>query len=325
MESNTHLGRNMKRFFSRTSKEYAILYILLGLFILLSIFADSFLTSENLTNVIRQGSIFGILAAGEFFVIISAGIDLSIGSTAALSGIIFAMVTKAGGETFIPFAIIAALLIGVGVGFINGFLISKIRIPPFIATLGTFLAVRGVVYLITNAYPIINLVKAYSFFGRGFIIGIPFPVIIMLVVYLVVIVLSERKKTGRFFYAVGGNEEAAYLSGINVNNTKMLAYIICGLLASVAGILLMSRLGTGQPNAAIGYEFEAIIAVVLGGVSFSGGKGRAINVLFGTLFVAMLVNGMTLMNVNSFAQQIIKGVVFIVAIWNDVVRNRSGR
>jgi ribose transport system permease protein len=325
MESQTTFVSNLKRFFSRTSREYAILYILLGLFILLSIFADSFLTSENLINVVRQGSIFGILAAGEFFVIISAGIDLSIGSTAALAGIIFAMITKAGGETSIPIAIIAGLLIGVAVGFINGFLVSRIRIPPFIATLGTFLAVRGVVYLITNAYPIINLVKAYSFFGRGFIIGIPFPVIIMLVVYLIVIVLSERKKTGRFFYAVGGNEEAAYLSGINVNNTKMLAYIICGLLASVAGILLMSRLGTGQPNAAIGYEFEAIIAVVLGGVSFSGGKGRAINVLFGTLFVAMLVNGMTLMNVNSFAQQIIKGVVFIVAIWNDVVRNRSDR
>jgi ribose transport system permease protein len=325
MKSQNNQIRNFQSFVSKSSKEYAIVYILLGLFIILSFSAKSFLTTDNLINVIRQGSIFGILAAGEFFVIISGMIDLSVGSTAALSGILFAMIIKAGGQTSIPFAILAGLLIGISVGLINGYLTSRIRIPPFIATLGTYLAVRGSVYVITNAYPIIDLVKAYTFFGRGFIIGIPFPVIVMLIVYVVSIIISERKKTGRFFYAVGGNEEAAYLSGINVKNTKLLAYVICGFMASIAGIILMSRLGTGQPNAAIGYEFEAIIAVVLGGVSFSGGKGKAINVLFGTMFIAMLVNGMTLMNVNSFAQQIIKGVVFIIAIWNDVLRNRTER
>lgn len=325
MKSNRSILLKLQQLFITTSKDYAILFILLGLFVILSLVADSFLTIENQINVIRQGSIFGILAAGEFFVIITGMIDLSVGSTAALSGIIFAMITKAGGATSIPLAIMAGLMIGVAVGLINGYLSSRIGIPPFIATLGTFLAVRGVVYLITNAYPIIDLVEEYKFIGRGFLLGIPFPVIVMLVVYAIAIIISERKKTGRFFYAVGGNEEASFLSGINVQNIKLLAFVICGVMASVAGIILMSRLGTGQPNAAIGYEFEAIIAVVLGGVSFSGGKGKAINVLFGTLFVAMLVNGMTLMNVNSFAQQIIKGAVFIIAIWNDVMRNRVNR
>jgi ribose transport system permease protein len=315
----------LQNFFSRTSRDYAIIYILLGLFILLSIIADYFLTAENQVNIVRQGAIFGILAAGEFFVIITGMIDLSIGSTAALAGILFTMVIKAGGIEAWPVAILAGLTSGVVVGLINGLLVSKLDIPPFIATLGTYLAVRGVVYMSTNAYPIVSLDDGYNFIGRGFVLGIPFPVLIMIIVYVVAIILSEKKKTGRFFYAIGGNQEAAYLSGINVVWIKTLAFTVCGLMAAIAGIILMSRLDSGQPNAAIGYEFEAIIAVVLGGVSFAGGKGKALNVLFGTMFIAMLVNGMTLMNINPFAQQIIKGVVFIVAIWNDVLRNRVKR
>ncbi len=225
----------------------------------------------------------------------------------------------------LPLAILAGLVSGIVVGWINGFLVAKLKIPAFIATLGSYLYVRGIVYMSTNAYPIVSLDEGYNFIGRGFIFGIPFPVIIMALVYVVAIILSEKKKLGRFFYAIGGNEEAAYLSGIKSDRIKTLAYIVCGFMAAVAGIILMSRLGSGQPNAAIGYEFEAIIAVVLGGVSFSGGKGKALNVLFGTLFIAMLVNGMTIMNINPFAQQIIKGVVFILAIWNDVVRNKPAR
>ena len=315
----------LRVFFTKTSKDYAIIYILLGLLIILSFTAKYFLSSENMINVLRQATVFGILAAGEFFVIISAGIDLSIGSTAALSGILFTMVIKSGGIAALPQAILVGLLAGLVVGFINGFLVSKLGIPPFIATLGTYLAVRGVVYMSTNAYPIVDLAPGYSFIGRGFLLGIPFSVVIMLIVYLISIYFSEKTKYGRFLYSVGGNEEAAYLSGIRVGRMKTLAYMACGLMAAIAGIILTSRLNSGQPNMAIGYEFEAIIAVVLGGVSFSGGKGKALNVLFGTLFVAMLVNGMTLMNVNPFAQQIIKGVVFIVAIWNDVLRNKSKR
>jgi ribose/xylose/arabinose/galactoside ABC-type transport system permease subunit len=314
-----------RSFLSRTSKEYAIIYILLGLFILLSIVADYFLTGENQINIVRQGAIFGILAAGEFFVIITGMIDLSIGSTAALAGIIFTMIVKAGGIEMMPVAILVGLLVGLVVGLINGLLVSRLNIPPFIATLGTYLAVRGVVYMSTNAYPIVSLDDGFNYIGRSFILGVPVPVLIMILVYIVAIVLSEKKKTGRFFYAIGGNEEAAYLSGINVANIKTLSFTVCGVMSAIAGIILMSRLASGQPNAAIGYEFEAIIAVVLGGVSFAGGKGKALNVLFGTLFIAMLVNGMTLMNINPFAQQIIKGVVFIVAIWNDVIRNRIRR
>lgn len=314
-----------RAFIKKSSQDYAIIYILLGLTILLSITANNFLSLNNIVNVFRQSAIFGILAAGEFFVIISGMIDLSISSTAALSGILFAMIIKAGGIQMLPLAILAGLVSGIVVGWINGFLVARLKIPAFIATLGSYLYVRGIVYMSTNAYPIVSLDDGYNFIGRGFILGIPFPVIIMALVYVVAIVLSEKKKLGRFFYAIGGNEEAAYLSGINSERIKTLAYVVCGFMAAVAGIILMSRLGSGQPNAAIGYEFEAIIAVVLGGVSFSGGKGKALNVLFGTLFIAMLVNGMTIMNINPFAQQIIKGVVFILAIWNDVLRNKPTR
>ncbi len=315
----------IRGFIKKSSQDYAIIYILLGLTILLSITANNFLSLNNMVNVFRQSAIFGILAAGEFFVIISGMIDLSISSTAALSGILFAMIIKAGGIQMLPLAILAGLVSGIVVGWINGFLVAKLKIPAFIATLGSYLYVRGIVYMSTNAYPIVSLDEGYNFIGRGFIFGIPFPVIIMALVYVVAIILSEKKKLGRFFYAIGGNEEAAYLSGIKSDRIKTLAYIVCGFMAAVAGIILMSRLGSGQPNAAIGYEFEAIIAVVLGGVSFSGGKGKALNVLFGTLFIAMLVNGMTIMNINPFAQQIIKGVVFILAIWNDVLRNKPAR
>lgn len=315
----------IRTFISRSSQEYAIIYMLLGLFILLSFTADNFLSLNNMVNVFRQSAIFGILAAGQFFVIISGMIDLSVSSIAALAGIIFAMIIKAAGVALWPVAIVAGLLAGTLVGIINGLLVSKLEIPPFIATLGSYLYVRGIVYMSTNAYPIVSLEEGYDFIGRGFVFGIPFPVLVMAIIYIISIVLSEKKKIGRYFYAIGGNEEAAYLSGINSSKIKTLAFAVCGLMASVAGIILMSRLGSGQPNAAIGYEFEAIIAVVLGGVSFSGGKGKALNVLFGTLFIAMLVNGMTIMNINPFAQQIIKGVVFILAIWNDVLRNKTIR
>ncbi len=325
MKTNAIPMKKLRSFVAQTSRDYAIIYIMLGLFIVLSILSDSFLSAENLINVVRQATIFGILAAGEFFVIISGMIDLSIGSTAALAGILFTMVIKAGGLQAIPLAILVGLVVGIAVGYINGFLVARLKIPPFIATLGTYLAVRGCVYMSTNAYPIVDLPKGFNFIGRGFLFGIPFPVLILLIVYLASIILSERIKTGRFLYAVGGNEEAAYLSGIRVGWMKIIAFMLCGLMAAIAGMILMSRLDSGQPNAGIGYEFEAIIAVVLGGVSFSGGKGKALNVLFGTLFIAMLVNGMTLMNVNPFMQQIIKGVVFVIAIWNDVLRNQTKR
>jgi ribose transport system permease protein len=322
---STSVIDEIQQFIRKTSQDYAIIYVLAILVLVLSIIANNFLTVENILNVFRQASIFGILAAGEYFVIISGMIDLSIGSTLGLAGIMFALVVKKFGLEMIPLGILAALVSGLAVGWINGFTVSRMRIPPFIATLGTMLVVRGVVYLTTGAYPIVSLGSGFDYIGRGFILGIPVPVIIMGIVFLITVILSERKKTGRFFYAIGGNEEAAYLSGINVRKYKNLAFIVCGIMSAIAGIILTSRMASGQPNAGISYEFEAIIAVVLGGVSFSGGKGKALGVLFGTLFTAMLINGMTLMNINPFTQQIIKGAVFILAIWVDVLRNTQKR
>ena len=263
-----------KQFIVSTSKNYAIIYVVIALFIILSVLSDAFCSGENALNILRQSAITSILGAAEFFVIIAAMIDLSIASTLALSGVIFAMIVKAGGLPILPVAIIAVLCVGGIVGLINGLIVSKFRIPPFIASLGTMLIVRGVVFLITSSYPIIGMPDWFNVIGLGSVWGIPIPALIVAVVFIFVIVLSEKKQMGRYFFAIGGNEDAAYLSGIKVAKYKTLAYVLCGILSALAGIVMASRLNSGQPNAAQGYEFEGIIAVVIGGVSFSAVRAR---------------------------------------------------
>jgi len=321
---NKNHKTDIRQFLVNSSKNYAIIYVVAMLFIVLSFASKSFLSGENALNILRQSAITAILGAAEFFVIISGMIDLSIASTLALSGVIYAMIIKAGGLIMMPAAILAVIIIGAVVGIINGLIVSKFGIPPFITSLGTMLIVRGVVFLITSSYPIIGMPDWFKVIGLGNVLGvIPVPMLIVVAVYLFVIIVSEKKLMGRFFYAIGGNEEAAYLSGIKVARYKTYAYMLCGILAALAGIVMASRLNSGQPNAAQGYEFEGIIAVVIGGVSFAGGKGKALGVLFGAIFIATLMNGMTILSVDSYLQQVIKGVVFIVAIGLDVYRNRK--
>lgn len=316
--------KSMKNVISKFSSDYAIFYALIVLIVSFTFLSPTFMTNENIMNMLRQGAVVAILAAGEFFVILAAQIELSIGSTLALSGVVFAFLVR--GEVVpVPLAALIAILSGGAVGAINGILVSKFQIPPFIATLGTMLAVRGTVYSVTNCYPIVPLPPSIKVLGRGYFIGIPIPVVIMVIIFILITIISSKLKFGRFLYAIGGNEEAAYLSGINVKLYKTLAFVACGVLAGIAGILLTSRLDSGQPSAGLNYEFEAIIAVIIGGVSFNGGKGKAIGVLLGALFMAALVNGMTLLNVNSYFQQILKGLVFILAIGIDVYRNRTKR
>jgi ribose transport system permease protein len=186
------------------------------------------------------------------------------------------------------------------------------------------LIVRGAIYVATGAQPIFGFEKWYNYPGRGWIIGIPVPVIIMFVLYIILIIFAERKKAGRYLYAIGGNADAAYLSGINVKRYKLLALVICGVLCGIAGIILAGRLDSGQPNAGEGdLLFDSIIAVVIGGVSFSGGKGKLLGVLFGALFMTILSNGMTLMGIDSYVQSVAKGIIFIFAIALDVYRNRE--
>jgi len=316
-------------FLQNATRNYAIIFVAAAAFVIFTgicrIVLDSgtFTSPENLSNMLRQVSIVAVLAAGEFFVLVSGMIDLSVASTLALSGIIYAMVVKKFGMDVLPLALLAAIATGVAIGLVNGFIVARLRIPSFITTLGTMLMVRGTVYLVTNSYPITSLPAGFSYVGRGWLIGLPFPIFIVAVIYIFSFVFSEKKKTGRFLYAIGGNAEAASLSGIDTVRYRILAYVLCGAISAVAGIIMAGRLDSGHPNAGLNYEFEAIIAVVIGGVSFSGGKGKAFGVLFGALFMTMFLNGMTLLSVDSNVQNVIKGAVFILAIGLDVVRNRE--
>jgi ribose/xylose/arabinose/galactoside ABC-type transport system permease subunit len=323
-------SHKVKDFIRDTSKNFAIVYVVIALIFVLWIItravlgSNVFLGSANIINILRQVSVVGIVAAGQFFAIVTGLIDLSVGSTVALAGITYAAVFKVGGTEFMAVAILGALLVGLVVGLVNGSLIAYFRLTPFIATLGMMLIVRGAIYVATGAQPIFGFEKWYNYPGRGWIIGIPVPVIIMFVLYIVLVTFAERKKAGRYLYAIGGNADAAYLSGINVRKYKLLALVICGVLCSIAGIILAGRLDSGQPNAGEGdLLFDSIIAVVIGGVSFSGGKGRLLGVLFGALFMTILSNGMTLLGIDSYVQSVAKGIIFIFAIALDVFRNRE--
>ncbi len=306
--------------------EYMIIYAVIILIAVLSITSRSFLSIANLMNVMRQTSLIAIIAVGIFFIMVGGGIDISVGSLVGLTGIVFsAGIVKLGVDPFL--AALLALAIGGAAGAINGFATAYIGIPPFIATLGMMSVARGVTYVITNAYPISGLPESIAFIGRGYLAyskslhaGVPWPVVIMLVVYIVCHFISQRTRFGRFVYAAGGNLEAAYLSGIKVKRVILATYVIGGALSALSGIILVSRLASGQPNAGIGWEFEAITAAVIGGVSITGGQGKLVGVFFGAILMGLLTNGMTLLNVNSYYQQIIKGLVLVLAIGLDVYK-----
>jgi ribose transport system permease protein len=328
--STSDRSYKLRNFIRDTSKNFAIVYVVIALIFILWLItrlflgSNVFLGSANIINILRQVSVVGIVAAGQFFAIATGLIDLSVGSNVALAGITYAAIFKIGGTEFMAVAILGALFVGLIVGLINGSLIAYFRLTPFIATLGMMLIVRGAIYVATGAQPIFGFEKLYNYPGRGWIIGIPVPVIIMFVLYIILIIFAERKKAGRFLYAIGGNADAAYLSGINVKRYKMLALVICGVLCAIAGIILAGRLDSGQPNAGEGdLLFDSIIAVVIGGVSFSGGKGKLLGVLFGALFMTILSNGMTLLGIDSYVQSVAKGIIFIFAIALDVFRNRE--
>lgn len=307
---------------NRFSQNYFIFYIVLASIIVLSFASSAFLTVENLMNVFRQCSIISIIAVGSFLVILTTGIDISVGSTVALVGIVAAKGMADFGINM-WLALFAGIVVGLLIGSINAILVTKFSIPAFVVTLGTMGTVRGLTYVLTNAYPISNLPKSLMFIGRGYLGPIPVPVIIMLLIYIIGYIVTEHTKTGRFIYALGGNREAAHLSGINVRLYEGLTYVIGGFLASISGIILLSRLHSGQPNAGIGFEFEAITAAVLGGTSLYGGKGKILGVFLGGLFIAILNNGMTLLNISSYYQQMIKGVILILAVLLDVYKNQK--
>ena len=306
--------------FAGIYNKYGTILIFVGIFILASILNESFLTVPNLTNVLRQMVVVTLLALGVTFVIILGHIDVSLGSVCALTGCIAASAMSNTQNIFI--AILAGVVVGIVVGFINGFIITKYNIPAFIMTLAMTTIARGVVLYYTNGVPVSNLGN-FSVLGQGFLGFIPISVLILLVFVIVSWVLLNKTKFGRYVYAVGGNSAAASASGINVKKIVKLAFLYNGITTAAAGIVLMSRINSGQPAGGVAYEFDAITAVVVGGTSLMGGTGNIIGTVIGAMIIGVINNILNLMNVNSYGQQIARGLIIAIAVILDVQTKRA--
>ncbi|EKF9219075.1 ribose ABC transporter permease [Vibrio cholerae] len=305
------------------SKEWLIeqksLIALLFLVVIVSFLNPNFFTVDNLLNILRQTSVNAIIAVGMTLVILTAGIDLSVGSVLALCGAFAA--TLVAMEVPVLVAVPTALLAGAALGAISGIIIAKGKVQAFIATLVTMTLLRGVTMVYTDGRPIstgfTDTADTFAWFGTGYALGIPVPVWLMVVVFVGAWYLLNHTRFGRYVYAVGGNESATRLSGINVDRVKIGVYAICGLLAALAGIIVTSRLSSAQPTAGMGYELDAIAAVVLGGTSLMGGKGRIMGTLIGALIIGFLNNALNLLDVSSYYQMIAKAVVILLAVLVD--------
>jgi ribose transport system permease protein len=295
---------------------------LIVLVIAMSALSGDFLTTDNLLNVGVQAAVTAILAFGVTFVIVSAGIDLSVGSVAALSATVLAWTATEAGVP-VPIAVLLAVLTGVACGLVNGFLVSYGKLPPFIATLAMLSVGRGLSLVISQGSPI-PFPDSVSHLGDTLGGWLPVPVLVMIVMGLVTALMLGRTYIGRSMYAIGGNEEAARLSGLRVKRQKLAIYAFSGLFAAAAGIVLAARLSSAQPQAAQGYELDAIAAVVIGGASLAGGTGKASGTLIGALILAVLRNGLNLLSVSAFWQQVVIGVVIALAVLLDTVRRKAG-
>lgn len=310
-------------FFSHYGRQLGTLSGLLGLIVVLWILTPHFLTVSNLLNVAQQATIIAIIAVGMTFVIITGGIDLSVGSVLAFAGVVMASALHSGVP--LPLALLIGLGVGLLCGVINGLLITIGRLPPFIATLGMMSVARGAALMFTEGRPISGFSEGFRSIATGEILRIPAPVVIMIVVYLIAHFVLKRTKLGRYTYAIGGNEEAALLSGINVRLNKTMVYGIAGLLSGLAAILLTARLNSAQPIAGMSYELDAIAATVIGGTSLLGGEGTVSGTLIGALIMAVLRNGLNLLSVSSFFQQVVIGSVIIFAVLIDMALKRRGK
>lgn len=295
--------------------KYSIYFVLLALFLLSWVANKNFMTPDNLKNVANQISVGTILAFGQTILIISGMLDLSSASVLALSGVI-SVSTYANTESLI-LAFAVAILVSVGCNIINGLMVTKFKTPPFIATLAMMTMARGAALLYTNGQNIYQIGK-YAEFGQGSTMGIPNPMIFLVLILIVTGYLLKHTAFGRSIYAIGGNEEAANASGIDVNKTKMKAFIINGIFVGIAGIIFMARVNGGLPNGAVGYEFKALTAAVIGGTSFTGGVGTATGTLAGAFIVGFLDNIMVMMSVNSYLQQVVRGAIIALAVIYDI-------
>lgn len=303
----------------RISTEATVLIAYIGLFVIFSFIAPYFLNANNILNIFLYSAVIGICATGMTMVIISGGLDISVGAIIALSGMVAGLTIAATGN--VAMAIFLALLTGAGCGALNGFLITKLKIVPIIATLATMSIFRGTAMLTTNGQSQQVAEESFKWIGRGYLFeAIPYCVIILIAIFIIVGYVLKNTPFGRKVYSIGGNSEASRLAGINVKGIRFIIYVVCGLLAGLSGIITASQTGTAIPSAGTGLEMDVIGAVVLGGVSMNGGKGSIVGTFLGVLILATLSNGLTLMNVMSFWQTIAKGVVLVIAVMLDVAR-----
>ena len=304
--------------------QYGIFVAFGILCIALSLVKPGFLTWSNLLIVLTQVSINALLAFGVTFVIITGGIDLSLGSMVAVTGVVAA--SFAHPDTYpVIVPILMGLLTGVAMGAFNGFVVTRSGVPPFIVTLGTMTIGRGLALILSKGRPISNLSDSFNFIGGGQLLGVPVPILILLILFAVCSVLLSKTIVGRYMYAIGGNEQAANASGIPLNRIKMVVYTLSGGLAAVAGIVLTSRITTGQPNAGAGFELDAIAAAIIGGTSTSGGTGTMAGALIGALLIGVINNGLDLLNVTSYYQQVVMGVIIIGAVVLDSFHRKKNK
>lgn len=317
------MDKKAKLSFANLYSTYGVFFILVIEFVIFSLASKSFLTLGNILSVGRQMSFTGIAAIGMTLVMLTGGIDISVGSMLAMAGVLCA---KLSADVGLPLwiAVVITLLIGALFGLINGAAVTRLHIPALIATLATQTILKGIAYLLTNAVPVKNLSTTYKFLGQGYIFGvIPVPLIITVALYVLAWWYLDKTYLGRRVYLSGGNEEAARLSGINTKWTITGTYVFSGVFAAIAGVLMAARLGSGQPSVGSGFEMDVITATVLGGISVNGGKGKVVNVFVGACIMGVLANGMTMLNINQYLQWIINGLVLLFAVTMSNLRKSS--
>lgn len=301
-----------------------IILVIIAVSVFMAFRSRNFITANNVLNILRQISVYGILACGMAFTMMTGGIDLTVGAVAGVSGAISALLITKTGAGLVP-AVAASLAAGAFMGWISGFIIAKSNIPPFIMTLGMQITLRGVCYLVCDGKPIGNLPDSFTFLGLGSVFGIPVPIYFMILTFIIVGIILSKTSFGRSVYATGGNYQAAFHSGINAKRVLLLSYVISGICAALAGIILAARNASAQPTAGNTFETEAIAACAMGGVSFSGGKGAVPGIFFGALLMGIINNAMNLMYISSYWQQVVKGAIIIGAVLYSIYNSRTNK
>lgn len=307
---------NKKLNLAQILRSFALVIIIIAISIIMSFVSPVFSTPKNIINIIRQISINGIIAVGMTFVILTGGIDLSVGSVVAVTSVVCGYLLQQGTNWLLT--CIVALLISLCYGVINGFLVSYINFQPFIATLATVTMGSGIALAFSNGKPFTISDKSFLAIGQGYALGIPIPIILLVIVVAIGMIILKTTTFGRYVFAIGGNENAAKLSGVRTRRVKLLVYVISALCASVVGLILSARISSGQPTAGEGYELDAIAAVAIGGTSMSGGVGSLTGTIFGFILLGLMTNSMNLLNINSFYQEIAKGALIIIAVFLDM-------